>query len=65
MEFVDDARTVTREELESELHPGEVAGERAGERQGFLLGLYVEGEDESARRSHAVFYGNSRGFLPA
>lgn len=55
MEFVDDARAVAREELETELHPGEVTGQRADESQGFLLGLHIEGEDESARRSHAFF----------
>jgi hypothetical protein len=65
MEFVDDARTMPGEELQAELHPLQFSDERPGERQCFFFGFYVEGEDESARRSHADFYANPRGSPPA
>ena len=57
MEFVDDARTMTREELQAEFHPGEVAGQGASQGQGFLLRFDVEGEDQAATGGHAVGLG--------
>ena len=45
VEFVDDARSVTGEELQAEFHPGEVPGQGTSQGQGFLLRFDVEGED--------------------